>query len=42
MPAYGTLLDDTEIWQLTVLLKNAERAHSPTPSQKILTRIVEP
>ncbi len=37
MPAYGSLLDDTEIWQLTVLLKNADEP-LPDPETNILTK----
>jgi mono/diheme cytochrome c family protein len=37
MPAFGTLLDDTEIWQVTVLLKNADQP-LPDPVTNILTK----
>ena len=35
MPAYGHLLSDTEIWQVSLLLKNADK-QLPEPVAKIL------
>ena len=37
MPAYGTILTDTEIWQVSILLKNADQ-QLPDPVEKILTK----
>ena len=36
MPAYGHVLTDTQIWQVTLLLKNADQP-LPDPVTKILT-----
>jgi mono/diheme cytochrome c family protein len=35
MPAFKHVLSDTEIWQVALLLKNADR-EMPDPVQKIL------
>jgi thiosulfate dehydrogenase len=37
MPAYTTVLTDTEMWQVSVLLKNADQP-LPDPVEKILTK----
>jgi thiosulfate dehydrogenase len=37
MPAYGSLLSDTQMWQVSVLLKNADQP-LPDPVEKILTK----
>jgi mono/diheme cytochrome c family protein len=36
MPAYGHILSDTQMWQVTLLLKNADQ-QLPDPVMKILT-----
>jgi thiosulfate dehydrogenase len=36
MPAYGKVLTDTEMWQVTLLLKNADQ-QLPDPVMRILT-----
>jgi len=36
MPAYEHVLQDTEMWQVTLLLKNADQP-LPDPVMKILT-----
>jgi len=36
MPAFGKTLTDTEIWQISILLKNANQP-LPDPVNKILT-----
>ena len=37
MPAYSSMLTDTEIWQVSVLLKNADQP-LPDPVEKILAQ----
>jgi len=37
MPAYNTLLSDTQMWQVSILLKNADQP-LPDPVEKILTK----
>jgi len=37
MPAFGTLLSDTQMWQVSILLKNANQP-LPDPVEKILTK----
>jgi thiosulfate dehydrogenase len=36
MPAYSKVLSDTEMWQVSLLLKNADK-DLPDPVKKILT-----
>ena len=37
MPAYNSILTDTEMWQVSILLKNADQP-LPDPVEKILTK----
>jgi len=37
MPAYSSVLTDTQIWQVSILLKNADQP-LPDPVEKILTK----
>jgi mono/diheme cytochrome c family protein len=37
MPAFGNILTDTEMWQVSILLKNADQP-LPDPVEKILTK----